>query len=356
MTEQQIQSTALIDQLYAQTFGKPVKEWASNKLMRQALTEARRFVLDDSMARFLGDIVTASYVRRTRRFNLKAEHHARAASGLPHHVTWVEYDLLKCCARQTETSFEPGPQQQQVQEGWLLNNFYESDQEFRLQLFHRTTGPTGEVEFKTLPLAVTWRTDSNNPHGISRIAALESPDKKDDFLFDVILGFSHGAAAFPQVNFCQSELLPKIDGQHFTAKTFGPATGVMLRLWAFLSTVNDIPVLMHTAQRAKGFTAKAQHRCFLEHKTITLNVPQQTDHRKLARSVVAAANRRAHQVRGHWRKDWRHPLHLLCDHDYETLGGTLRCRHCLGQRLFIHEHLRGDASIGFVTHDYEVVH
>jgi hypothetical protein len=40
----------LIDWLYAMTFGKPVPQWQSNKRIRQALTDARRFVLDDAMS------------------------------------------------------------------------------------------------------------------------------------------------------------------------------------------------------------------------------------------------------------------------------------------------------------------
>jgi hypothetical protein len=53
---------------------------------------------------------------------------------------------------------------------------------------------------------------------------------------------------------------------------------------------------------------------------------------ELGEGVVA--RRRAHQVRGHWRRDWRHE----------------------GQRIWIKEHQRGDASLGFVTHDYHVEH
>jgi hypothetical protein len=58
------------------------------------------------------------------------------------------------------------------------------------------------------------------------------------------------------------------------------------------------------------------------------------DPHKVARSIIARARRRAHQVRGHWRRDWRHE----------------------GNRIWIKEHQRGDASLGFVTHDYTVKH
>jgi hypothetical protein len=69
--------------------------------------------------------------------------------------------------------------------------------------------------------------------------------------------------------------------------------------------------------------------------------------------VVACTRRRAHMVRGHWRIDWRHPPKPLCAHEWSTEGVCERCR---GHRLWVHEHQRGDASLGFVTTDYAVVH
>ena len=55
-------------------------------------------------------------------------------------------------------------------------------------------------------------------------------------------------------------------------------------------------------------------------------------YKALARKAVTMMRRRAHQVRGHWRDDWRHP----------------------GQKIWVKEHQRGDASLGFVLHDYTV--
>jgi hypothetical protein len=63
--------------------------------------------------------------------------------------------------------------------------------------------------------------------------------------------------------------------------------------------------------------------------------------------------RRAHQVRGHWRKDYRHPLLPGCVHVFDD---NMTCKLCSGHKLWIAEHQRGDASLGFVTHDYEIHH
>jgi hypothetical protein len=58
---------------------------------------------------------------------------------------------------------------------------------------------------------------------------------------------------------------------------WGPATGVLRRIWAFLSAVDDIPVLRREARTSHGFTARAQYRRYLEHKILTLQVPQPVD-------------------------------------------------------------------------------
>jgi hypothetical protein len=52
----------LIDWLYAMTFGKPVPQWQSNKRMREALTIARRFLMDDGMAAFLADVAATAFI------------------------------------------------------------------------------------------------------------------------------------------------------------------------------------------------------------------------------------------------------------------------------------------------------
>jgi len=67
--------------------------------------------------------------------------------------------------------------------------------------------------------------------------------------------------------------------------------------------------------------------------------------------MSAVLRRRAHQVRGHWRRDWRKPLLAGCEHVWNE---EIFCTLCGGHKLWIDEHQRGDASLGFVMHDYEV--
>jgi hypothetical protein len=134
----------------------------------------------------------------------------------------------------------------------------------------------------------------------------------------------------------------------------GYATGIPIGdLWVLLATINDLPVKIEEIKPAKGYVARGRYRRFLAHKVITLTVPE-TRYRKLVLRTAALLRRRAHQVRGHWRLDWIHPPSTRCEHLWQPDGKHLVCSRCSGHKIWIAEHQRGDASIGFVTHDYTV--
>ena len=114
-----------------------------------------------------------------------------------------------------------------------------------------------------------------------------------------------------------------------------------------------LPVTFERVEPSKGYMARGGgYKKFLQHTVLHLTVPE-TRWRKLVGKTAAILRRRAHQVRGHWRKDWRSPLASLCEHDFDD---HMKCRRCSGHKIWIAEHQRGDASVGFVTHDYEVHH
>ena len=134
----------------------------------------------------------------------------------------------------------------------------------------------------------------------------------------------------------------------------GPALSSVY-IWSLLSTINSLPISNKFVTASKGYVAKGRYRKFVDHTTITLNVPE-TRYRRIAAHAIAVARRRAHEVRGHWRKDHWHPLTPTCEHEWVTMEGKTLCARCNGRRSWIPEHQRGDASLGFVTHDYEVHH
>jgi hypothetical protein len=324
----------LIDDLYAQSFGKPVPEWRSNKLMRGALVSARRFILDGPMSSFLADITHATTNKRTRLISYKALEHVRRAARLPHAVTWIEFDQVQCVKREAELGFiqcdPPIHPDLRAREGWLLNDFNQDENEFRLHLFRRIVSPTRGLWYFTYPFGINWRTDDRPPHLLEEDFARHGESVLTGA--SVLLGINGKTG---RIRVAPAELLTiPANWKEVGADVHHNAVGVMRRAWSLLAVVNDLPVLQTRTQTARGFTARAKRHPFLEHRTISLHVPQRSDMRTLARAVVAQAKRRAHQVRGHWRKDAYHP----------------------GNRIRIREHQRGDASLGFVTHDYQVLH
>jgi hypothetical protein len=92
----------LIDDLYKMTFDKPVAGRKSNKLVRQALVAARRFVLDEAMSSFLADVAFAVLKKGSDAVSLKSLDVARRSARLPHDVTWIEFDVAKFDTREIE--------------------------------------------------------------------------------------------------------------------------------------------------------------------------------------------------------------------------------------------------------------
>jgi hypothetical protein len=352
----------LIDWLYAKTFGKPVPQWRSNKRMRQALTIARRFLMNDRMAAFLADVAATAFIDRNYT-NLVKLDQLRPLARLPHADIWVEHELSAYNKRETEligdTHYDLPNSVKRIREGWLLQSAPGGrNTEFRAFLFHRLFHDDGSDELQCFPVGIYWRTDDDY---LVRPDETRADEDATYFTRSILLGTSLGNPVVRQHKMFRQVALLRSDGlladqpEQTDTRSLGMGTGVLTRIWAFLATINDIPVLARQFSQARGFMARAQYRRFLDHKILTLQVPQKVDYKKLARSVVAHSKRRAHQVRGHWRKDWRHPPNPLCDHQFETIDDIVRCKLCQGQRFFIREHLRGDATVGLVTHDYNVV-
>lgn len=131
---------------------------------------------------------------------------------------------------------------------------------------------------------------------------------------------------------------PKFSLEALHQETFGPEQhrGSLKFLWAILATINQVPVGMTEFRPSKGQMVAGSYKRFMEHKVVSITIPAKRFN--TVKKLVSHAKRRAHQVRGHWRKprkDSKNPE---------------------AATLWIASHQRGDASIGFVTHDYEVKH
>lgn len=294
------------------------------------IAAARRFVLDKSASSFLADLAHASfhgeagivYIEQTRQL-----------ARLPHKSTWIEYDPRVFRSRTLEAHKEGtyfvnsespvATTSATIDEitphlGWLLETHPKLDTVFEMTVF----ADMGNWNVLAIPISYCWSTDDTippwpplpipNPAHVATGIAFESPH--------VILRKS------PYRKFSQDTLVGVIREQ----------VGELRFAWSLLAAINDIPVgVKIVSGESKGaYLAKGKYRKFLEHSIISIDLPKGRDPVKLARKVVEQSRKRAHQVRGHWRRDWRHE----------------------NNRIWVHEHERGDASLGFVTHDYKIHH
>lgn len=340
--------TLLIDELYRASFRKePVMGWKSNVEMRKALVSARRFVLDDAMSTMLGDLASAAFAPlkglekepRSRAMGRLAEQ-LRVSARLPFETVWIEYNLRNAQVRSTEILGESyHPKESPRDEGWLLRRHPYFETAIQLLITNR-----GETDRWTFPIAYAWSTDETIPPWRSVIPKGSTSDS--------VLATGIGGYHSPHVTICESDLMGPLTRYRHDALEglVREWVGVLRRCWALLATINDIPILRTEATHSRGFVAQGRYRKYLDCTTITLRVPQD-EFRKIARKAVAAVRRRAHEVRGHWRKDWRNPGAISCKHEWQE---DQTCRLCHGHRLWIREHERGDPDLGIVAHHYRV--
>jgi hypothetical protein len=353
----------LADLVYQQTHFEGFK---NSSILRQKLFQAKRFVLDQSMSRFLADLYIAAFVRKGKKVEFtmsskvydtswaeggKLQRHLieqlRISARLPHAITWIEYDRRAECKRQHEivenNPFALPRTRDGVEppciEGWLLEQHPTIATTFKCDLFMLWPD---EGFLMAHAWTYYWMCDDQKLPWPDLAA---TPDRDIAWHICALNGY-HSA----QCNYATGHYM---DGPMASRAIISIRTGILRHVWSLLTTINDIPVLMREVRPSKGFMARGSYKRFLDHKTITLNVPAQIDRRLLARRVVSDVRRRAHMVRGHWRSDWRHMPHRLCQHDW-TIDGE--CKRCKGHRMWIREHQRGDPSVGILVTDYEVHH
>jgi hypothetical protein len=350
------ESELLIDWIYRGTFKRP-----RNPDLRQVITQARRCVLSDEMAAFMYTMMVEILAGNRpagchwqKRCVARLDD-CRWFSRLPHRVTWVEYSLGAMYERELSDRRKSGDhrvdgEQHKLQLtksagtriGWLLQQHDHIDTAFRAQYFLGVPNLAASHYRSEL----LWCTD-DTPLPWSTIALQELAEQKgwlypEDDTTHLISSseFVTGVRGYNRSNVGfrwrdgQSSPTPRqlslegeMSGLHGRARM----------MWCFLSMFNKVPIIgEHRIVPSHGFVAQGRYHRFLEHKIITVNVPEKAGIRKVAREAISIIRRRAHQVRGHWRDDWRMPKG--------------------NKALWIAEHQRGDASIGFVTHDYSVEH
>jgi hypothetical protein len=314
--------------------------------IRWLLSEAHRFVLDKAASAFIADLEGANFHNSSRPRYMRGLETVRLLGRLPHKTTWIEYDVDAFAERQHATysiqpidlGASPDPRDRHARIGWLIRQHPKIETAFRLSVVNEFTHPP---HLQMLPFDYAWCADEA---AIPWLPADAVPDEDPRTMVGMAVGFVVNFKSinewevFQPVEYDRVSLLRNsytlrpARGQ--LRKIMAVAAGTLRRALMLLAAINDVPIGVKHVTQARGFVAQGRYRKFLSHSVITITLPKGRDPQKVARQVVALARRRAHQVRGHWRRDWRHE----------------------GNRIWIHEHQRGDASLGFVTHDYRVEH
>jgi hypothetical protein len=330
-----------------------------SKACGRIVAEARKFVLDKEASSFLADLSHAAFdVTIPNEMKIRHLDQARVLSRLPHSKTWIEYDSKEFRRRTLEAytgmvnSSEGGGlcHQDEVvpRIGWYLEKISDN-------VFTCLTA----VEFEAgvcdmMPYIIAWAVDDSNILESKLRTKGMTLDESREYDSSICTGVQSYRSKSVVIEFDERFVKSK----ETAFKLASEFTGEIRFIWALLSTINDIPIGRKKIIQDRGFiTPAGRYKRFTDYEMISISLPKGRAPQSVARGAVEMSRRRAHHVREHWRRDFRNPLHPLCEHIYETEeNGSIHCTLCQGRKILVEENQRGDASLGFVLHDYAVTH
>jgi hypothetical protein len=199
----------------------------------------------------------------------------RHFSRLPHRVTWMEYsmaaqqekrrELLPAIGQSSDYTAEELAEMKRanVRIGWLMRQHDHVETAFAAERF------VGRSDISAIArdgFEILWCTDNAPLPWPDLLFTRGTPDGLaiSEYLAGVgdyyrpNVGLRHSDIAQPVID--------RIEGAE--------VSGCARELWCFLSTFNKVPIFdEHTVVRASGFVRDGYHK-FLEHKVLTINVPQ----------------------------------------------------------------------------------
>lgn len=133
--------------------------------------------------------------------------------------------------------------------------------------------------------------------------------------------------------------------------------GDLVLLVTLLAMINYVPVRYHHRASAGVYRKRLKNLSYLDYREVSIEAGS-TRIETVVDSALKDAektHRRAHEVRGHWRH-WLSVDRCLPYETHVWEGEDLKqeCARCKARRSWIDKHVRGDAALGWVNHDYQV--
>lgn len=337
--------------------------------LRTAIINARRFELDSDMSSFMADLSAVPFdvdsIRRPELINS-----IRISAKLPFPKIWVEFDQDAFRTRLHEVNVT-------VRYGTDI-----IDNEVTEMLPNRMAWLIEEDDKDPNLICVTEFVVINNvPMGLGYSWVYRTDEKvlPDTFPYNLyggavgtgIVDYNSKTVGLKYNTTTQlEEMLQTVTFEHETdpTKSFESklptlavttAGGTLRFAMCLLATLADIPMVRTETRVSKGYVARGRYRKYLNHTMLKINLPNRANTKTLAKRLIAITRRKAHQVRGHWRMYVKHKG-MICNgtHIWSDTDDTKHshCMNCAAQRVWIDKHERGDASLGYVTHEYVLTH
>lgn len=133
--------------------------------------------------------------------------------------------------------------------------------------------------------------------------------------------------------------------------------GTVRNAWALLLWLNQPARIRTTSIGPSRSIVRGKLRTYRAHHIVTIDLNKK--YRTIRRAFLDGAERtppRRHEVRGSFHHHGG--LDTGCGHDWPLmpdLDGVWTCTKCQRRRWWVRDHMRGDATRGFVTKEYDTV-
>jgi hypothetical protein len=297
----------LLDIIYRSTFKKP-----RNPALRAKLVQARRIVLSDAMAAYLIDLRLQTILPHGGRTSFRQSHgrldDCRYFARLPHRVTWVEYALhaalrRECQRRESDRGIAVDWQECEDTKkrgsriGWLMYQHDKIETAFAAQYFLGVNGAVDGVHkmgMMQVPAEVLWCTDDTPLPWTDLITT----DSEGGRLVEPIAAFLTDVPHYDRPNVGMRNI-PGLLRSEQSAMRWSDIDRVKQSLagrasmmWAFLATFNKVPIFgEQEIVRSHGFVAAGGYHRFLDHKVLTINIPEKAARRVVRQAMAPTARR-----------------------------------------------------------------